>query len=159
MILEQVMLRDFCLFSGEQSFDLTPVPALRGGGRGGIILFGGVNGAGKTTFLDAIQLALYGSRARCSKRTGLTYDDFLRKSIHHGVSDAQGASVSLSFRYASGGDEHVYDVRRSWSVRKGKVREELPRHARRLGRPLAFRELGPARRRFFPHGSFATVLL
>ena len=125
MILEQVTLRDFCLFSGEQSFDLTPVPALRGAGARGIILFGGVNGAGKTTFLDAIQLALYGSRARCSKRTGLTYDEFLRKSIHHGVNERQGASVSLSFRYASGGEEHVYDVRRAWSVRKGKVREEL----------------------------------
>ncbi len=125
MILEQVTLRDFCLFAGEQSFDLTPVPALRGAGVRGIILFGGVNGAGKTTFLDAIQLALYGSRVRCSKRTGLTYDDFLRKSIHHGVNEAQGASVSVSFRYASGGEEHVYDVRRAWSVRKGKVREEL----------------------------------
>jgi DNA sulfur modification protein DndD len=125
MILEHVTLRDFCLFRGEQTFDLAPLHATRDGGGRGLILFGGVNGAGKTTLLDAIQLALYGSRARCSKRAGLAYDEFLRKSIHHGVSDSEGAGISLAFRYASAGEEHVYDVRRSWNVQGGKVREEL----------------------------------
>jgi DNA sulfur modification protein DndD len=125
MILEHVTLRDFCLFQGEQTFDLTPVLAPRNAGMRAIVLFGGVNGAGKTTLLDAIQLALYGSRARCSKRAGLAYDEFLRKSIHHGTGETDGAGVSLAFRYASGGEEHVYDVRRSWNIQGGKVREEL----------------------------------
>ena len=48
-------LRDFCLFSGEQTFDLAPLYATRIAGGRGIVLFGGVNGAGKTTLLDAIQ--------------------------------------------------------------------------------------------------------
>ena len=125
MILEHVTLRDFCLFRGEQKFDLAPLPAMRNAAGRGIVLFGGVNGAGKTTLLDAIQLALYGTRARCSKRAGLAYDEFLRKSIHHGVSESDGAGISLAFRYASAGEEHVYDVRRSWNVQGGKVREEL----------------------------------
>src|SRR5262249_5020165 len=77
MILEHVTLRNFCLYRGEQAFDLTPVPAPRGGGMRPIVLFGGTNGAGKTTLLDAIQLALYGTRARCSKRNNLGYDEFL----------------------------------------------------------------------------------
>ena len=107
--------------------DLRPHPAARAPQRGhaAIVLFGGVNGAGKTTLLDAIQLALYGARARCSKRADLAYDEFLRKSIHHGVSESEGAGVSLAFRYASGGEEHLYEVRRSWNVQGGKVREEL----------------------------------
>jgi DNA sulfur modification protein DndD len=125
MILEHVTLRDFCLFSGEQKFDLAPLPAMRNATGRGIVLFGGVNGAGKSTLLDAIQLALYGTRARCSKRAGLAYDEFLRKSIHHGVSESDGAGISLAFRYASAGEEHVYDVRRSWNVQGGKVREDL----------------------------------
>ena len=125
MILEHVTLRDFCLFHGEQTFDLAPLHATRNADGRGIVLFGGVNGAGKTTLLDAIQLALYGTRARCSKRAALAYDEFLRKSIHHGVSDNDGAGISLAFRYASAGEEHVYDVRRSWNVQGGKVREEL----------------------------------
>ena len=125
MILERVTLRNFCLYRGEQSFDLTPLPAPRNAGMRPIILFGGTNGAGKTTLLDAVQLALYGTRARCSKRTSLAYDEFLRQSIHHGVIESEGAGVSLAFRYASGGEEHVYEVSRSWSVQGRKVREEL----------------------------------
>ena len=126
MILEHVTLRNFCLFRGQQTFDLTPTPAPRGGGARCIVLFGGTNGEGKTTLLDAIQLALYGPRARCSKRVNLSYDDFLRQSIHQGIGGDEGAGVSLSFRYATGGEEHLYEVSRSWTVaRTGKVREEL----------------------------------
>src|SRR5262249_60083338 len=125
MMLERVTLRDFCLYRGEQSFDLTPLPAPRNAGMRPIILFGGTNGAGKTTLLDAIQLALYGTRARCSKRSNLAYDEFLRQSIHHGVPGSQGAGVAVSFRHASGGEEHVYEVSRSWTVEGRKVREDL----------------------------------
>ena len=125
MILEHVTLRDFCLFRGEQTFDLVPAPARRNAGAKTIVLFGGVNGAGKTTLLDAIQLALYGPRARCSKRVGMAYDEFLRKSIHHGVPEAKGARISLTFRYATSGEEHVYEVHRSWNVRNGRIREDL----------------------------------
>lgn len=125
MILESVTLRNFCLYRGEQTFDLAPRPAPRGGGMRPIVLFGGTNGAGKTTLLDAIQLALYGTRARCSKRTNLAYDEFLRQSIHHGVGGAEGAGVTVAFRHASGGEEHIYEVGRSWTVQGGKVREDL----------------------------------
>ncbi|MBY0526822.1 MAG: DNA sulfur modification protein DndD [Gemmataceae bacterium] len=123
MILEKLGLRNFCLFQGEQAFDLTP--GRHNGRHLPIVLFGGINGGGKTTLLDAIQLALYGNRARCSKRTNLAYDDFLRQSIHHGIDGVEGASVSLSFRHAVDGQEHLFDVRRSWKITDGKVREEL----------------------------------
>ncbi|MGO9463292.1 MAG: DNA sulfur modification protein DndD [Isosphaeraceae bacterium] len=125
MILEQITLRSFCLFRGEQSFDLAPLPAPRNAGIRPIILFGGNNGTGKTTLLDAVQLALYGPRARCSKRAGLAYEEFLRRSIHHGVKESEGAGVSLSFRFASQGEEHLYEITRSWSARGGKLREDL----------------------------------
>ena len=123
MILEQLTVRNFCLFRGEQVFDLTP--GRRNGRHLPITLFGGINGGGKTTLLDAIQLALYGGRARCSKRSNLAYDDFLRQSIHHGVNGSEAAGVSLSFRYAADGEEHLYDVCRSWKVSEGRLREDL----------------------------------
>ena len=123
MILEQLTLRNFCLFAGEQVFDLRP--RQRDGRHLPITLFGGINGGGKTTLLDAIQLALYGVRARCSKRSQLSHDDFLRQSIHHGVPPNQGAGVALSFRYAADGEEHLYDVCRSWKVSDGRLREDL----------------------------------
>jgi DNA sulfur modification protein DndD len=123
MILEQLTLRNFGLFGGEQTFNL--VPGRRNGKHLPIVLFGGINGGGKTTLLDAIQLALYGGRARCSKRSSLPYDDFLRESTHRGVQGTEKAGVSLSFRYAADGEEHLYDVCRSWRITRGRIREEL----------------------------------
>ena len=69
--------------------------------------------AAEHTLLDAIQLTLYGARARCSKRANLPFDEFLRESTHHGVNGAEPAGVSLSFRYAADGEEHLYDVSRT----------------------------------------------
>ena len=63
--------------------------------------------------------------ARCSKRSNLGYDDFLRQSIHHGLNGSEAAGVSLSFRYAADGEEHLYDVCRNWKVSEGRLREEL----------------------------------
>jgi DNA sulfur modification protein DndD len=123
MILEQLTVRNFCLFRGEQVFALTPLG--RNGRHLPITLFGGINGGGKTTLLDAIQLALYGGRARCSKRSSLAYDDFLRESIHHGVNGSEPAGVALAFRYAADGQDHLYEVSRSWKVADGRLREEL----------------------------------
>ncbi|HKI33255.1 MAG TPA: AAA family ATPase [Gemmataceae bacterium] len=123
MILEQLGVRNFCLYRGDQVFDLRPVQ--RQGKYRTITLFGGINGGGKTTLFDAIQLALYGTRARCSKRSNLAYDDFLRQSIHQGVAPADGAGVTLTFRYAADGQEHLYEVRRAWVVQEERVRETL----------------------------------
>src|ERR1700756_3031806 len=114
MILEKLRLRDFGLFRGDQTFDLTP--AQRNGKRRPIVLFGGMNGGGKTTLFDAIQLALYGSRARCSKRSNLSYEDFLLQSVHQGIAPAEGAGVALSFRHTADGEPHDYEVRRDWKV-------------------------------------------
>jgi DNA sulfur modification protein DndD len=123
MILEQLTLHDFCLYRGRQVFDLTP--GRRGGKPLPIVLFGGINGGGKTTLFDAIQLALYGPRARCSKRVSLAYEDFLRQSVHHGVPETEGAGVTLTFRHATDGQDHQYEVRRSWKVEDDKFRETL----------------------------------
>jgi DNA sulfur modification protein DndD len=49
-----------------------------------IILFGGMNGGGKTTLLDAVKLALYGSRGNYSKKGNIGYEEFLRDSSRFG---------------------------------------------------------------------------
>src|SRR5437868_14690968 len=112
MILQQLTLRNFCLFRGTQALDLSP--AHRYGRSRPIVLIGGINGGGKTTFFDAIQLALYGARARCSKRANLSYHDFLIQSIHYAAAPMEGAGVALSFRYATDGEEREYEVRGNW---------------------------------------------
>jgi DNA sulfur modification protein DndD len=123
MILNQLTLRDFCLYGGTQVLDLAPTQ--RRGLPAPIVLFGGINGGGKTTLLDAVQLVLYGNRARCSKRGDKGYEQFLRESIHHAADESEGAGIELSFRYASEGQDHLYTVSRAWSVSGSRVREKV----------------------------------
>jgi DNA sulfur modification protein DndD len=123
MILQKLSLFNFCLYAGEQEFDLAPTKVY--GKHRPVVLCGGINGGGKTTLLDAVQLALYGNRARTSKRSNQPYDDFLRECIHRGVPASDGASISLSFRYASEGKDHLYEVTRRWSEKGAGIKEHL----------------------------------
>lgn len=123
MILRELRLINFGLFRGRQKFDLSP--GRRNGTGKPIVLFGGMNGGGKTTLFDGLQLALYGSRARCSKRAGRSYDDFLRDSINNGVAPETGAEVALGFSIATNGVPAEYEVRRKWQVSDGRVKETL----------------------------------
>ncbi|MEX0715440.1 MAG: DNA sulfur modification protein DndD [Planctomycetaceae bacterium] len=123
MILEELCLHNYCLYRGSHVFDLRPTVA--GGKTRPIILFGGMNGAGKTTILDAVQLALYGSRTRSANRIGKIYDEYLRECVHRGADALEGASVSVKFRYMADGREHRYEVYRAWSVTDKSVRERV----------------------------------
>ena len=61
MILDEILLHNFAIYKGRQRITLTP-PSLEQP----VTLFGGLNGGGKTTFVDALKLILYGKMARCS---------------------------------------------------------------------------------------------
>jgi len=113
MILRELTLNNFGLYRGEHVLNLAP--AKRRGRPTPIILFGGMNGGGKTTVLDAIQLVLYGKRARCSKRGDKPYDQFLRESVNRAAAPDEGAAITLSFQYHAEGEEHLYEICRSWS--------------------------------------------
>jgi DNA sulfur modification protein DndD len=120
MILDAIALKNFGIFGGRQEATLAPVDD-----RKPIILFGGMNGGGKTTFLDAIQLALYGSKAKCSGRGKLAYRDYLREMIHRGVDPTDGASIELRFRRAVDGEMHYYRLTRSWRDTNKGIEESI----------------------------------
>ena len=123
MILDELHLQNFCLYKGLHSFELAPTQAA--GRSRPITLFGGMNGAGKTTILDAVQLALYGARARSANRMGKSYEEYLRESIHRGASPVEGTSVSIKFRYHAEGKENSYEVSRGWSLRDKVIKERV----------------------------------
>ena len=79
MLLEQIKLKNFGLYSGDQTINLLPPSPNKP-----IILFGGLNGGGKTTLLDAIQLGLFGGHARISNRGTKGYQNYLSQCIHKG---------------------------------------------------------------------------
>jgi DNA sulfur modification protein DndD len=109
MILDHIALKNFGIYGGRQDAMLAPPED-----RKPIILFGGMNGGGKTTFLDAVQLALYGAKARCSGRGRLGYRDYLRDMINRGADPTDGAAIELRFRRAVDGEMHYYRLSRSW---------------------------------------------
>jgi DNA sulfur modification protein DndD len=118
MILDELVLHDFGVYGGRQRIPLTPEKTRP------IILFGGLNGGGKTTLLDALQLCLYGPSARCSNRSNLTYEEFLRRSVHRGAV-LQEAAIELAFRHTSNGKEQEFRLHRSWVTTPTSYRENF----------------------------------
>lgn len=108
MILDKIILENFGVYRGRQEADLTPEPGKP------IILFGGMNGGGKTTLLDAVQLAFYGPKARISNRGRLGYRDYLRESIHRGSDPGEGSCITLRFRRIIEGYSRNFELQRSW---------------------------------------------
>lgn len=109
MLLDKLTLYNVGTYLGRQSVVLTPTCAERP-----VVLFGGLNGAGKTTILDALQLCLFGPHAKCSGRKNLPYDEYLLQTISRGA-DIPEAAVELSFRHMHEGRENHFQVHRSWA--------------------------------------------
>lgn len=108
MILDSIILENFGAYGGRNEAILTP------DNEKPIILFGGMNGGGKTTLLDAIQLAFYGSKARISNRGKLSYKEFLKESIHRGSAPEEGASITLRFHRMLEGKARYFELQRRW---------------------------------------------
>ncbi|MFG6176121.1 DNA sulfur modification protein DndD [Halomonas sp. THAF12] len=114
MILNTLRLGNFRVYKGDHEIDLTLNET---GKNKPIILFGGLNGAGKTSILTAVRLALYGRRILGPKVGTETYHRFLADSIHKPSGDGRvpnSAYVRLSFTDSTAGEQHSYDIVRSW---------------------------------------------
>lgn len=114
MIFEQVTLNNFGIYQGEHIVDLNVTDHTKP-----VVLFGGLNGGGKTTFLDSLQLALYGKNAKCSNRGKLSYSDYLKQAVNR-YSENKSASVALSFRHTQRTQTKRYEVIRSWEATANK---------------------------------------
>ena len=119
MILDSISLTNFGLYAGRQEILLTPPAPDKP-----VILFGGLNGGGKTTFLDALLLCLFGAHAKTSNRGRIAYSEYLSRCIHSHAED-QSASIRLSFRHTIEGSEDRYTLKRSWARINGRCTEEF----------------------------------
>jgi DNA sulfur modification protein DndD len=119
MILDEISLHNFGLYEGHQSITLTPASQDKP-----IVLFGGLNGGGKTTLLDALQLCLFGGHAKTSSRGSLAYSEYLARCIHRGA-ELPEAGVRISFRHTADGLAECYVIDRSWRLANGGCRERL----------------------------------
>lgn len=142
MYFTEFRLINFGLYSGEHIIDVRP-PTPDGTTNRPIVLFGGKNGAGKTTILEAVRLCLYGASAlgRGTKRA--TYEAYLASRIHRQLGTPlqhSFAGVGVSFIHTVGGLTHEFMMRRMWERRRSGVSETLYITKDKI--PLSEQEIG-----------------
>jgi len=110
MKIKSLTLNNFRVFNGVNDINLEPTSDNKS-----IILFGGLNGAGKTSILTGVRVALYGRAAFGVNMTSGEYHDQLSALIHKGNGiQHNNASIELVFTYSQQGEENEYKVIRSW---------------------------------------------
>jgi DNA sulfur modification protein DndD len=116
----ELTLKHFGPYAGNQTINLRPETD---GNPRPVILLGGMNGGGKTTLLDAIRLALYGSRAQCSTRGNLSYSDFLNQCINRHTPPLEDTRVELTFEQIQDDKLTQYKIVRYW--KPGDIKDTL----------------------------------
>ena len=112
MLLQSLTLHNFGIYKGTHTVDLTVSNDKP------VILFGGLNGGGKTTFLDALQLVLYGKHAKCSNRGNLAYGTYLASTLNRYVAKSEQVSLELTFSHTTDTEAQTFTVRREWKLAK-----------------------------------------
>ncbi|WP_072717287.1 MULTISPECIES: DNA sulfur modification protein DndD [Planktothrix] len=113
MIFLELTVENFGPYRGKQVIDLRP--QINDNVISPIVLFGGMNGGGKTTLMDAMRLALYGQRAQCSTRGSLSYPDFLKQAVNKHTLPHEETSVELLFEHIVQNMQVQFRVKRRWT--------------------------------------------
>ena len=126
MIFTNLTLNNIGPYKGKHEFNLKPeVDSVNSKP---VILFGGLNGAGKTQILESIKLVLYGSTSIGTRVTLTKYHNLLKRRTHKskktGITESS-ASINLEFDHNFIGRTEHYTVIRSWSIDDDKVNENL----------------------------------
>ena len=113
MRIRKLVLHNFGVYSGINTFEFTHNEP--------VVLIGGLNGRGKTTFLEAVLLALYGSNSFAFKESKFrSYNQYL-KSYTNTIDGTYTSSVEIEFEIM-GSRLEVFQVRREWNS-QGKTEE------------------------------------
>lgn len=116
MVIKRLQLHNFGVYAGDNEFVFE--------GDKPLVLIGGMNGRGKTTFLEAVLLALYGqSSFAYSESACKTYSGYLRSFVNRGSND-DTCSVTLEFENNSGTIEN-YIIRRLWDAESKRTKEQV----------------------------------
>ena len=116
MIIKRIELHNFGVYASTNEFRMS--------GERPIVLIGGMNGHGKTTFLEAVLIALYGSNSSSfAESTYKTYGQYLKSFVN--VSDnSYFTYIDLEF-ILDKHDSKVYKIHREWSGAKQRVSEVI----------------------------------
>jgi DNA sulfur modification protein DndD len=116
MIIKSLVINNFRVFRGVHEIDLEPRVLNKHQTKAApIVLFGGLNGAGKTSILSAVRIALYGRAAFGRGMNAAEYQAQLDALIHNGIGISDNkSSIQLIFSHSLNGVENEYRVTRGW---------------------------------------------
>lgn len=116
MIIKRLAMYNFGVYAGENTFEFSLDKP--------VVLIGGMNGRGKTTFLEAILLSLYGSNSNAYKESGAsTYGQYLRNHINKSSWDRR-AYVEMTF--VQNENIHTeYTIHREWDAHSKRTTESI----------------------------------
>lgn len=116
MIITKLVLHNFGVYAGTNTFEFH--------GKKPVVLIGGMNGRGKTTFLEAILLALYGSSSFAyMEGHHSSYAQYLKNYVNKADGSNQ-SYIDLEFKINPAEDE-VYLVHREWSAQGLRTGEQI----------------------------------
>ena len=112
MIIKRLTLHNFGVYASDNEFDFKSDKP--------VVLIGGLNGRGKTTFLEAILIALYGSNSFAYKEGKYnSYGKYLASYVNQSDGSLK-TFVELEFLM----NEDLYKIRRSWNLLSQKRTQE-----------------------------------
>lgn len=116
MIIKKLTMNNFGVYAGKNVFEFSHNQP--------IVLIGGMNGRGKTTFLEAILLSLYGANSTAYKESNYkTYGRYLRSYVNNGRLN-ESAFVELKF-VMNESSQNEYVIRREWDALTRKTDETI----------------------------------
>ena len=117
MIIKSLKLHNFGVYAGDNEFSFE--------GKKPIVLIGGMNGRGKTTFLEAILLALYGSNSFAYVESEYkVYTQYLRSFVNRDAIDNL-CWIELEFDIQSRDGIEKYRIIREWEGFSKRLNESL----------------------------------
>ena len=119
MIFNELVIHNFGLYQGKHTVNLTVSDDKP------VILIGALNGGGKSPFLDALQLVLYGKHAKCSNRASMAYGNFLASSKNRFAPMNEQVLLSLSFLHHTDNKIKRFDIERSWEVKSMETKDKV----------------------------------
>lgn len=116
MIIKKLKMYNFGVYAGENIFEFIHKEP--------IVLVGGMNGRGKTTFLEAILLSLYGDNSIAYKESKFrSYNQYLRSYVNKNHWN-QSSFVELEF-ILNESTRDTYQIRREWDALTKITKEKI----------------------------------
>lgn len=116
MIINRLTMHNFGVYAGTNTFEFTSKKP--------IVLIGGMNGRGKTTFLEAILLSLYGANSIAYKESDYnSYNQYLRSYVNNN-SWSKSSYVEIEFLLNESSND-TYLVRREWNALSRITKEKI----------------------------------